>query len=133
MAPYLQAKISKPAMHSLARFRLSSHHLHVETGRFMDMPYELRACEVCADTPIEDEPHVIFSCCRLNDIRQEHTALFEQMQDWEVDPEHDMRLFFQQEPRQVASFIHKCMKVYDALYLDRFGEQPIQAELVPPD
>ncbi len=35
---------------------------------------------------------------------------------------------------EVAIFVHKCMKVYHALYLDRPGQQPNQADPeVPPD
>ena len=70
---------------SVAAIRMSSHKLHVETGRYRNIPRRERICRGCttADTdiiagflnlpecelPIEDEYHCLFDCSFYSDIR----------------------------------------------------------------
>ena len=48
------------------KFRLSSHTLKVETGRWSRTPREERLCE-CGK--IQDENHIVFFCNKTNDLR----------------------------------------------------------------
>ena len=53
----------------LTRWRLSNFDLHVETGRYHNIPRNQRVCTLCRDGIIEDENHVIFACTSYNDIQ----------------------------------------------------------------
>ena len=61
----LQAYLSKPILEQykkiVCKFRLSSHCLAVETGRFKKVPLQRRTCPSCT-TQIEDEFHLILIC-----------------------------------------------------------------------
>ena len=64
---------------------MSSHKLHVETGRYKDIPKQERICRGCTtadkeiiagflhlpacELPIEDENHFLFDCNFYSDIR----------------------------------------------------------------
>ena len=50
-----------------SRFRLSSHRLKIETGRWSRMPRERRLCS-CGE--IQDELHVLIRCPLLDDVRR---------------------------------------------------------------
>ena len=70
---------------SVAAIRMSSHKLHVETGRYNDIPRQERICRGCTtadkdtiagflhlpacELPIEDENHCLFDCSFYSDIR----------------------------------------------------------------
>ena len=49
-----------PISHLLVRFRLGSHQLPIETGRWIRRPRHERLCTACGE--LGDEEHVIFSC-----------------------------------------------------------------------
>lgn len=53
------------------RFRLSSHYLAVEKGRWQRIPHEQRLCD-CGVQGVQDEHHVITICEKTKHIRQEH-------------------------------------------------------------
>ena len=44
--------------------------LKVETGRFIGTPIELRLCELCPESEIEDELHFLLHCEHYNEFRQ---------------------------------------------------------------
>ena len=50
------------------RIRLSSHHLHVETGRWAQIPRELRVC-TCGNQAVQDEEHVLTECSDSDNLR----------------------------------------------------------------
>ena len=52
-----------------SRFRLSSHRLRVETGRWSRIPRELRTCP-CTEGVVQDEEHVLFHCELSSYIRE---------------------------------------------------------------
>ena len=54
---------------SFTRFRLSSHHLKVETGRWSRTPIDGRLCECGV---VQDEDHVVFVCYKTNDLREKY-------------------------------------------------------------
>ena len=60
------------ARNIVSKFRLSSHNLHIETGRHQKpkIPKQLRTCK-CDNTSIEDEIHVLLQCPFYSDKRTE--------------------------------------------------------------
>ena len=65
----------------LCRFRISSHHLRVETERHRNNSLERsqRICRFCSQNDIEDEPHFIIKCAFYNSLREE---LYTKMQNY---------------------------------------------------
>ncbi len=55
---YLRAPISMKLRHIIARYRLSSHHLEVEEGRWKGVKRRDRVCTLCDRGSIENEYHV---------------------------------------------------------------------------
>ena len=51
---------------AFTRFRLSSHRLKIETGRWARIPHERRLCQCGA---IQSEKHVLCECILVSDIR----------------------------------------------------------------
>jgi hypothetical protein len=124
--------ISVQKKHKMARFRLSSHRLAVETGRFTRAAYGDRVCLCCVGDPVEDEYHAIFECCRFEEIREQFTDIFRDFEhEWQGDAMElqtiyklDMQQFFKQNPVRVTGFVSRVMTVYDCVYHSR-GEQPV--------
>ena len=55
----------------LTRFRVGSHRLKVETGRWSRIPRDQRTC-ACSVGGIQDERHVIFDCDFTRACRDSH-------------------------------------------------------------
>ena len=57
----------------LCRFRISSHHLRVETERHKNNYIERsqRICMFCSQNDIEDELHFLIKCAFYNSLREE--------------------------------------------------------------
>ena len=49
---------------SMIKFRLGSHRLKIETGRWSNIPRDERLCTSC--NILEDEHHVIYDCCKID-------------------------------------------------------------------
>ena len=60
--------VSERARLTFTKFRLSSHSLKVETGRWSRINHEDRLCD-CGEA-VEDEFHVLFSCAKTEDVRR---------------------------------------------------------------
>ena len=79
MEPYLI--ISNPRLsyiHTIARFRISSHTLEIETGRHRrpKVPVEERTCKICESNSVEDEQHFLIECLapEIVQLRKKLTA-----------------------------------------------------------
>ena len=62
---------------SLSRFRLSSHRLEVEIGRWAkpnEIPYQNRNCKEC--NVLEDEFHILLECPLYTDLRKRYINKF---------------------------------------------------------
>ena len=70
--PYLYITIPKYRS-SLSRFRLSSHDLQIERGRYTrpKTPVDDRKCRFCQNNAIEDEIHFLLICNKYNNIRSD--------------------------------------------------------------
>jgi hypothetical protein len=63
LEPYLTLNLPKKTYSNIARFRVSSHNLRIETGRheIPKIPPEERICDKC-DNEVEDELHSLLIC-----------------------------------------------------------------------
>ena len=61
----------------ITKWRLSSHDLHIETGRYTSpiTPRNERICKRCP-TSVEDENHVLFQCPLYDTVRMRNSDLF---------------------------------------------------------
>ena len=68
LEPYLNHNLPKYVYSSIARFRLSSHNLHIELGRHKrpKVPADQRNCNRCNSNCIEDEFHCLMICSKWN-------------------------------------------------------------------
>jgi hypothetical protein len=76
-APYLRMALASDRVCKLARFRLSSHYLAVETGRWTRTPHQNRICTKCQLGAVQDEHHTVFVCPAWQDIRMGLPVLFD--------------------------------------------------------
>ena len=60
---------------ALTRLRMSSHSLHIETGRYTETDREDRICTLCK-TGVEDESHFLITCPMYKDLRSKYLADF---------------------------------------------------------
>ena len=72
IAPYLKLLCLDKHRAALAKLRLSSHSLAIETGRHSCIPRENRKCFVCDLNDIEDEYHFIIICPFYRDLRKDY-------------------------------------------------------------
>ena len=54
----------------LTKFRISSHKLKIEKGRYMNIPAERRICRLC-NLDVENEIHFLLECPSLTNTRRE--------------------------------------------------------------
>jgi hypothetical protein len=75
-ARYLDLPIALHKLRLLARFRLSCHHLAVETGRWRGVDLDDCVCTICGTGAVQDEHHILFRCPALSDARTQYPVLF---------------------------------------------------------
>jgi len=77
--PYLLCIKDPKIRKAISRFRLSSHDLHIEKGRYLKpkTPEHLRICAIC-NTGIENEKHFIEKCPLYNNLRN---VLYDKLKD----------------------------------------------------
>ena len=102
LAGYLQAVASKTGRRRVAQFRMGSHMLGVETGRWQRLPRAERLCQRCSCGVVDDEAHMVWGCPALVDQRVQHSELF---QDSNIASVAD---FMQQDAGQLAAFLRVC-------------------------
>jgi hypothetical protein len=68
---YLRHVKNKKHRQALIRFRLRSHDLEIEKGRYTNpiTPREKRLCKYCDQNAIEDEVHFLICCSHYDDLR----------------------------------------------------------------
>ena len=66
---YLSKAISEIHRKSITRFRLSSHNLNIESGRYKNELRSKRICTLCNLRDVEDEFHFILKCPKYQEIR----------------------------------------------------------------
>jgi len=68
--PYIFKIHNRKERSILSQFRCGILPLKAETGRYTQIPLELRHCLLCDTSSIEDESHFFFDCTYYNDLRQ---------------------------------------------------------------
>ena len=57
---------------ALTRFRISSHDLAVERGRYVNIARENRVCNNCNSMLIENEFHFLLTCQKFSELRSKY-------------------------------------------------------------
>ena len=70
LEPYLDIITNKRFKIALSRFRLSSHNLEIERGRYHNIDRENIICKFCNLKAIENEFHFLLICPLYRDIRK---------------------------------------------------------------
>ena len=83
----------------MTRFRLGSHRLTVETGRWSKTPADRRLC-TCNVVEVQDEAHVVYRCELTNDLRTKYDVDVSQ-------PLHEILENF-----TYVNFVYEVMKIF---------------------
>ena len=65
---YLDIIYERKCKIALTRFRLSSHRLEIERGRYFNIPRTERKCKFCSQNTIENEYHFLLVCLLYKDL-----------------------------------------------------------------
>ena len=68
---YLECIKSDDIRKTMSRFRLGSHNLEIESGRYNNVAREDRKCRLCSMNSIESEYHFLLCCPKFHDRRQQ--------------------------------------------------------------
>lgn len=81
--PYYDLPLSITRLRALMQFRMGSHGLPIEQGRFVrpQLPRHLRRCTLCSTLSVGDERHYLFECPELHMARVQYSSLFHDAQD----------------------------------------------------
>ena len=101
----------------MVRFRISSHQLRIETGRYEKMPRDERICYFCTGSKIEDENHFLLDCKAYSQIRDTFFSKLEtKIPDFKSLP-HDTLISLLMNSSdyfincQLVSFISQCFEL----------------------
>ena len=86
------------------RFRLCSHHLKIETGRWARVNAEDRVCD--CGLGVQDESHVLFDCVKTEDVRAVFGVTGGEFADIG-------ELMMRMDVHKLVSFVCCCMKKFD--------------------
>ena len=87
---------------TVTRFRLSSHRLKVETGRWSRLPREERKCQ-CTQNEIQDETHVVFKCELSQRLRNKYELNYTSFDE----------LFRSMPVRMMGNFFYELLQIYE--------------------
>ena len=89
------------------RFRLGTHDLGIELGRWLDIkPRHLRICSRCDQHQLDDERHLVFECTAFEHLRAARRHLFT------AAIGENMRAFFgQRDESAVMGYVLDCLKM----------------------
>ena len=69
---YLDSITERKYKIALCRFRLSSHKLEIERGRYFNIPREERKCKLCHTNFVENEYHFLLVCPLYRELRKKY-------------------------------------------------------------
>ena len=77
--PYYELPMGIARLRALVQFRVGSHALPVEQGRYARpaLPCHLRRCSLCSTQALGDELHYVFDCPHFSDIRSQSVGSVE--------------------------------------------------------
>ena len=116
---YLTSTKNISHIHALARFRISSHNLHIETGRYTkptSTPVNDRKCLYCSSRDTEDELHFLLNCSLYSEERtdllsicQDNIPIFHRLSE----NEQFIEIMSSNEPiviKALGKYVYICMK-----------------------
>ncbi|MES9993748.1 MAG: reverse transcriptase family protein [Candidatus Thiodiazotropha sp.] len=115
MENYLNTVSNRAHRVSYTKIRISNHRLAVETGRYHKIPRCARFCEYCKTQEVyqvEDEKHVLLSCLKYNNFRNElFDIIRENCRNFDILPDDDKFTYLLNSDgptvRAVARFFHQ--------------------------
>ena len=117
LQPYLNVLTVPKFRIAMTKLRVSSHRLHIETGRWTKpncTPYNLRVCNQC--NIIEDEFHFVCECELYNDLRSKYISNYYRVR-------HNMAKFVElitsdneKILKRLSIFIHKAFQIRRETY-----------------
>jgi hypothetical protein len=118
--PYLYKVVDRHHRSILAQFRCGILPLKVETGRYQNIPAELRLCVLCEENVVENEFHFMLQCSKYdnlrNDLYRHALAYFPEFNN--VNDNEKIKLLMTDSlVKYTAEFLCKCYHVRQkALY-----------------
>ena len=105
----------------MAQFRSGILPLKIETGRYTNIPWQFRICELCDMDDVEDEFHFMMCCTRYNNERSSlfSTASNEYTDFFALEPDVQFYILMNDEDltKPVAHFLYTAyMKRKSILY-----------------
>ena len=79
MVPYFELPMPVSRLQLPMQFRMGSHTLPVEQGRFarLAVPRHLRRCTLCKTRALGDERHFVFDCPHFAHVRRQSRSLYQ--------------------------------------------------------
>jgi hypothetical protein len=108
---YLRCSLPHTVIRNMARFRLSSHNLNVETGRYNGVRWDNRVCELCGSGQVQDEQHVVFECPGTSRLRDKHGSVMDRAGG-------ELRTLMDLDHSSVARLVSDCVDLIDDLKSD---------------
>ena len=89
---YLDKLSTRPHRSALAKFRMGTLPIAIETGRYIGKPEPERLCKSCNCNAIESQLHFLFECTHQNALRLYHglTNLIDTEPDWYINKLKDI-------------------------------------------
>jgi hypothetical protein len=108
---YLRCSLPRSVIRNMARFRVSAHHLNVETGRYNGIRWDNRVCEFCASGQVQDEQHVMFECTSTSQLRDKYPSLMGRAAG-------ELRRLMNDDHVKVARLVSDCVDLIEFLKSD---------------
>ena len=113
--PYILHIRGNHLIKAMARYRMSSHYINIERGRFNnpEIPKNQRICTRCELNEIDDEIHLLLHCSAMHDERE---ILFDSLAGIiNIQPTNEMFLRIMTSRyitvvKSLAQFIYGCFK-----------------------
>ena len=108
---YLKHISNKIHKISFTRFRLSSHDLAIETGRYNSIELEDRKCNQCNMNTIESEFHFLLICPKYTDLRKKMLKPYYNRWPTLMKFEQIMSTTNIKEIRNLAQYVYDAFKI----------------------
>ena len=102
-------------------FRISSHQLAIEVGRYKKITVQERKCEICKSDDIEDEFHFTFECQAYNEYREQFIkAVEKKCQNFSTLSNRDKFIWLMANEnntiiKEFSNYIYKCFVLSKSL------------------
>jgi hypothetical protein len=110
---YLVTRIPMAHVFSMARFRLGSHGLRVDRGRWeggQHVSYEDRTCKRCiSPSLVDDEYHALFICPSTACLRQDFSEVLQHCSLGSHELSLNALMAYA-DVKIVASFVYRCLR-----------------------